>query len=441
MDDPFKTQLSLGKKAATESRWADAADCFRAALQMRPDDPRANRAIGQTLISQKNFAEAEGFWRKALALEPAHAESLQMLGLILLRRRDLDGAAALFTQALAINPMLGECAFNLGRIAFVGENRTQAAEHFAKAVDVEPGHVGALAALIQTLNETGRHAEAAVAGARGLAVQEGLAGIAPGALNNARYHLANTYRRLGDMAQLAAIYRTIIAADPTDNGARHLLAATEGTMTQVYAADFAKRFFDTLAGTFDKHLVGRLNYVAPAQIVKDLRALRAETGAFPDVLDVGCGTGLVGVALAEHFKITRMVGIDLSENMIAETDKRGLYTELVADEAVASMAARDDRFDLIVAADMLIYVGALEPIFAQAQRLLKPRAIFAFSVEISSGADVALTTNGHYSHSRAHIARLTAASGFTVARALDAPLRKEAHELVQAHYVYLTKDA
>ena len=439
MNDPFQSQLSQGKAAAAQNHWPAAEACFRAALQIHPGDVRATRALGQALISQKNFAEAEGVWRKAVALEPAHAESLQMLGQVLLRRRDLEGAGALFKQALSINPALGECAFNLGRIAYVGEDRTLAAEYFAKAVEAEPGHVKALAALVQTLTENQREDEAAAAGVRGLAAVEGRADIKPAALNEVRDHIAHAYRRLGDITLAAVHYRAIIAADPADNATRHLLAAAQGQATQEYANDFAKRFFDNLAGSFDQHLVGRLNYVAPAQIVADLQALRGDPAAFADVLDVGSGTGLAGVALAQSYRVPQLVGIDLSEKMLVESAKRGLYSELVAGDAVAVMAARHDLFDLIIAADVLIYVGALEPMFAQALRLLRSGGMFAFSVEISTSADVELTLNGHYSHSRGHIARLAQTLGFKIARAVDAPLRKEANHAIDAHYVYLVK--
>ncbi len=441
MTDQFEAQLNLGKAAAAQNRWPEAEGSLRAALAISPDDMRATRALGQLLISQKRFGEAEDVWRKAVALDSEHAESAQVLGLVLLRKRDLEGAAALFTRALALDPAMGESAFNLGRIAYLGDDRAQAAEAFAAAVKAEPGHVKALAALIQTLTELQRETEAVALGAKAIAALEGRTDVPVAGLNEARQHMAHAYRRLGDITQAAACYRAIIAADPSDKVARHLLAAAQGEITEEYAGAFAKNFFENFAETFDEHLVGRLNYAAPGQLAKDLLGLRSDPDAFPAVLDLGCGTGLAGLALAGKFRIAQLVGIDISEKMLAEAAKRCLYTDLIAGDAVAVMAARNDQFDLVVAADVLLYAGSLEPVFTQVLRLLKPDAVFAFSVEISPTADFDLAANGHYRHNRNYIARLATSLGFQIARAVDAPLRKEAYQLVDAHYVYLIKAA
>ena len=305
-------------------------------------------------------------------------------------------------------------------------------------LEAAPTHAKALAALVQTLIELKHEREAVAAAVKGLPVLE-QSGAAPAALNEVRHHLAQAYRRLGDNAAAADCYRAMVAADPTDAVAQHFLAASEGKVSAEYAGGFAKAFFDSLAETFDEHLVGRLGYGSPARLLADLGALRPDPASFAGVLDLGCGTGLMARALAEKYRMAHLVGLDISEKMLHEAVKRGLYSELVAGDLIPVMTGRTDTFDLVIGADVFIYVPDLAPVLAQAARLLRPRGLFAFTVEISAQADVELAPNGHYRHNKDHLLRTAAAHGFAMAHTADAPIRKEATETVLGHYLYFEK--
>jgi len=439
MSDSFQTHFARGVNAAARGAAQEAEVSFRAAVQLRPEAVEAQRGLGNALIAQKRFEEAEPVWQRAVDLDPNQADNHQMLGLVYLRRRKIADAEASLTAALALNARLGEAAFNMGRIAHVSGDTARAVAYFAQAANVKPAHIMAHAALVQTLTELSRIDEAVAAGSAALAVLEARSDIKPEAYNVVRHHLALAYRRLNDMPKMAACYRAIVAADPNDAAARHLLAAAEGVTTQEHATGFAKTFFDNIASDFDKHLTERLHYRAPELITQTLRALRPNPNSFASVLDVGCGTGLMGAALKTDFAVERLVGIDLSEKMLLETQKRGIYHELVAGDAVAVMRARGDNFDLVVAADVLIYVGDLAPVFAEAARLLKSGGLFAFTTEISSDAEVELSANGHYHHHPKAVDRMSEAAGFALLQGAEMPLRKEANVDVMGRYVYLVK--
>ena len=116
-----------------------------------------------------------------------------------------------------------------------------------------------------------------------------------------------------------------------------------------------------------------------------------------------------------------------------------MYGELVCGDLEPVLTERRDSFDLIVAADVFIYIDDLAPIFKQAARLLSPGGIFAFSIEISPGADVELIGMGHFRHSKANVARLARACSLETLQTNDSPLRREVNEDVMGHFVYLTK--
>jgi len=82
-----------------------------------------------------------------------------------------------------------------------------------------------------------------------------------------------------------------------------------------------------------------------------------------DILDIGCGTGLAGAWLKDYAR--SLVGVDLSEQMVNVARKKMLYQELHVQPLNAFLEGCDRTFDLVVAADVLSYVGDLQSTFDQ----------------------------------------------------------------------------
>lgn len=438
MDTP--ALIAKGDAATAARNWAEAERCFAEVVAREAVSLRALRGLGDALVSQQKFTEAEPVWRHVVNLAPRQADAQQMLGLILLRRRDIEGARPHLVEALALNPNLPEAVFNMGRLGYIGGDRASAAAYFKRAHEAAPQHAKALAALVQTLNETQRETEAVTIGAKGLTVLEAAGATAPAALNEVRHHMALAYRRLGDVVRLKDCYRAMIATDPNDQVALHLLAAADGTATDAHASGFAKVFFDNLAADFDTHLVQRLGYGSPKVLTAGLRNFRPAADSFTAVLDLGCGTGLMAEGLATHYALPRLVGIDLSEKMLREAEKRGRYHKLVAGDVVRETATLNERFDLVIAADVFIYVGNMAPMYRAADAALHPKGLFVFTTEVGAAPTFALTSNGHYKHNIDYLTGLAAPTGFTVLRTEIQPIRKEAADTVMGHYIYLERN-
>jgi predicted TPR repeat methyltransferase len=111
--------------------------------------------------------------------------------------------------------------------------------------------------------------------------------------------------------------------------------------------------------------------------------------------------------------------------MIARARERGLYDLLAEAEMERFLAATRRRYDLVVCADALVYVGALEPVFAGVVRVLRPGGMFAFSTEWRRGADVALTASGRYAHGRPAVRVAAVAAGLVETAVRNAVIRKE----------------
>ena len=164
-----------------------------------------------------------------------------------------------------------------------------------------------------------------------------------------------------------------------------------------------------------------LQYRVPEQLVDFVQRSAGNQRRKWDLLDLGCGTGLAGVAFASFAR--QMVGVDLSAKMLEKARARNLYQRLEQQELLSMMKREPAAsYDAVIATDVFIYVGNLAEIVPEARRLLRPDGFLAFSVEAmedapgnkgtSGGNDFRLQASGRYSHSSSYLRRLAASGGF-----------------------------
>jgi predicted TPR repeat methyltransferase len=156
---------------------------------------------------------------------------------------------------------------------------------------------------------------------------------------------------------------------------------------------------------------------------------------FDRMLDLGCGTGLAAGELSP-FGPT-LIGVDLSSGMLAEAAKRGGYTELVKSEAIAYLETTPIRFDLIFAADSLIYFGDLGPLLSAAAGAMVQGGLFALSIEVAPGEGFTLQPSGRFAHSLDHLR--TVATDFVILEAVESSIRLEAGRPASGLYVVMER--
>jgi predicted TPR repeat methyltransferase len=227
------------------------------------------------------------------------------------------------------------------------------------------------------------------------------------------------FQRL-DAAQ--ALGAWLEARDPTDAIRAHELRVLVDPSIDRAPRAYVEALFDNFAERFDRQLVEMLDYRAPA-LLADLVAQRRSH--FERILDLGCGTGLAAPAL-QRFGAA-LTGVDLSSAMLAKAAERGGYDHLVQAEAVEFLESHAGGFDLIVAADVLIYFGDMAPLFAAAADALAPGGLLAFSTELGEPGDQGwrLLPSARYAHADAYI-RDVSASRFRIVERQEIPLRREA---------------
>jgi predicted TPR repeat methyltransferase len=240
------------------------------------------------------------------------------------------------------------------------------------------------------------------------------------------FALGEAREKLGDVDATAQAFRETLAADPADaQGAMARLALIgRGDAPRVLPKAYVARLFDDYAPRFDKHLTKNLGYRAPALIAEALSTV-ASGRRFASALDLGCGTGLMGAelrSLTDH-----LAGVDLSAAMIAKARERGLYDRLVVGDAAAMLDREAPGIsDLIVAADALVYVGDLAPLFAAVARGLAPDGLFAFSVETCDGDGFKLEPTMRFAHSRSYVETTAREVGLELLLVRSASTRREA---------------
>jgi predicted TPR repeat methyltransferase len=123
----------------------------------------------------------------------------------------------------------------------------------------------------------------------------------------------------------------------------------------------------------------------------------------------------------------RLAGVDLSAAMIAKARERGLYDRLVIGDAVAMLGREPSGvFDLIVAADALVYTGDLAPLFAAVATALTADRLFAFSVETCEGDGFKLEPAMRFAHSRSYVETKAREVGLRPLLVQSASTRREA---------------
>ncbi len=271
-------------------------------------------------------------------------------------------------------------------------------------------------------------AQGDLAGAADILVQT--VGLAPG-FATAWFALGAIRDQLGERERAIAAFARARDADPEDyHGARLQLARLgAGEPAPAMSETYVRRLFDQYAGRYDVALTERLNYRGPALLrdaVASAMQAAGRTMHFGAALDLGCGTGLGGAAFRPC--VDRMTGVDLSAAMIEQAKDKGLYDHLTCasiQDCLANEIAERRHYQLIFAADVMVYVNDVAPIVAKAAQVLAPDGLLAFTVETHAGDGVKLLPTLRYAHGETYIRAALDDAGLVTVHLAKAAVRNE----------------
>jgi predicted TPR repeat methyltransferase len=228
------------------------------------------------------------------------------------------------------------------------------------------------------------------------------------------------------------------ALDDTPDLAAHV-ARAEAVRSQPRSdAGYVRHLFDQFSADYDSRMRVQLNYQAP-EILHQLAGFVMPGAQGLAVLDLGCGTGLAADVFADM--AAAIDGIDLSPAMIAKARARRIYRDLAIADIETALAQGGADYDLILAADTLVYLGDLAATFAGAARRLKAGGFFLFTAETSSGPDFELGPKRRWRHSESYLRKISAEQGFDIAGLVACAPRTEANAPVDGLAVALSRQA
>lgn len=232
----------------------------------------------------------------------------------------------------------------------------------------------------------------------------------------------------------------LMALQPESALHPYYLAIARGETPKTQPAEVVASLFDSYATQYDRLWVVQLHYQLPrdvAQMIHQWHPDREE-----DVLDLGCGTGLLGACLGPINGL--LVGVDLSVEMLKLASRHHVYDSFRHVNLTDALTATpNDQYHIIAALDVLGYVGDLEPVIANAYRILLPGGRFIFSCEcgVEGGADYSLQPTYRYQHQRPYLERLLVEAGFEEINIEERVLRFDSDQPVQGFLVTARKQA
>jgi predicted TPR repeat methyltransferase len=293
----------------------------------------------------------------------------------------------------------------------------EAIEHANKAVSIKPELFDAwvmISGLAGMLNQLDASEQAARMAVR-------LNPLVPSGFINLGHALSGKK----DIDNAIKCYREALRLNPALEKVRYRIASLGGDTVPARAPDqYISGLFDSYAENFEAHLVQKLGYQTPSHIMDVLTSHIHIFDGQLDILDLGCGTGLCGELL--HGIARKLIGVDLSPGMLQIARKKAVYNELVEQEVVEYMRDCEQLFDVITAADLLVYLGDLSELFSVAHAALANNGIFIFSVEVVGGvSEYELYGSGRYRHSLSYIRVLANIADFIVLTEKRVILREE----------------
>lgn len=373
----------------------EAARCdYEAALALVPGRASVLGNLGVTLCRLGQWDAAITTLDAALLADPTHRDAWAALGLCREALGDWAGAAHALRQAIALGALLPSLHLALSHCELRQSHWRESLQALDEALAIDPR-------------------EPEVWSQRG--------------------HLM---RESGQLKEAARCYEEALqhGAEPALH--RHFLAAVQDLREPPPPPPvYAQALFDQYADEFQDHLLEQLRYAAPETLLRPVIDRGERLGL---VLDLGCGSGLCARLIAPLAEAIE--GVDASQAMVERARASGAYRAVAHADLLAFLREGQNAADLIVAADVFIYVGPLDEVLSAAAARLAPGGALVFSVEqADAGRDLQLRPSLRYAHSRALIQRLAAAKGLTVERLEAGPIREELGKPVMGWYAWLRR--
>lgn len=408
---------------------AAAQELNRAAYTTQ-SDPRLHILGMELAEASGNPKGALECAERAVRKSPQWAPGVMNLALLHARQNHFPEALAEAHKALDLAPAQPDLLEAAIQIAQRSGANGQLKTWTQQALALQPGHTGHRLTLGNALLSLGESQAALAAFETVLATDLDHEVAAAGR--------AHALLAAGRQADAVAAWDALLARQPDHDAWAFHRAVAAGEKPSVHPLGLVKSTFNTMAPVYDMHMLRTLRYGLPKDVAEQLLARHPDRNFH--LLDLGCGTGLLGLMLG---KIAgSMIGVDASIKMIEQAEKHGVYDRFHhVDLLDALRDTPESLYHVIAALDVFIYVGDLTQVIADAHRILRPGGRFVFSCETApeNGANWVLQASGRYGHRQDHVAALCRSAGFSAVDMQEVDLRLERGQPVKGFLVEAVK--
>lgn len=405
-----------------------ALDAFKLAITLKPDFTEALNNLASTFSDLGSYGESLNCYQQLVNRGQADTDVYMNLARTLRAAGQIENAEEALKRAVDLQPLSPGAYVEMAAVQNDLAKHDEAIKTYEKAVQLAPTNRRALTNLARSYSHLQRHMPA-------LEVYQELHNLDPQEIDPLR-GMAQSLYAIGQRTAAIERYEQVLSIDPNDAVARHLLASLRGEGLRSGSPAYARSIFETYAANFEQHLTKELGYSLPQRIPEFLERLDGEDAWYPSALDLGCGTGLVGTQLRSYCE--RLTGVDVASAMILKAEEKAVYDTLLMADVTQMLASSTDRYDLVVCADVLVYIGALEVLFEAIAARLNAGARFIFSTELLQDGDLKLQTTGRFAHSDAYIRRCADDAQLSVTTAEPIQLRMDRGEWIPGSLYVLT---
>ncbi len=375
-------------------------------LRTSPNNSDAYNNLGSVYYKQRNIADAIPNFEKAIRLNPKGWEAHYNLANCYIKQNMVQQAITHYLVCLGINPQHSNSKINLAMALVSLKDYATALPWLIEIANADPKHAELQGHLAEAYLDLGQSTNAIMQYTKALDLEP----------TRAEWHhnLAVLYLREKDNAAAKKHFSSALQLQPDNQTAKHMLDALNGKANNSAPTEYVQSLFDQYAPYYNQHVTTTLEYCVPHLLRQAMsRVITAHTKQ-KHILDLGCGTGLCGIYFRDLARF--LLGVDISHSMLQQAKVLGAYDALCRCDILSYIPGTDTLyFDLIIAADVLVYIGDLCVFFTRLASALQNSGEIAFSIEEHFGMeDYVLLPTGRYAHSQRYIEDLCTKLGWEI---------------------------
>jgi predicted TPR repeat methyltransferase len=410
---------------------------FKNVIKLAPYAITAHMHLGNLYLQQAEQSEqpveealnqAIAHYQQALDGQPEHLEALNNLGVAWLKKNALLTAMHYFAKVLQIDEAHIPARSNLAAGFLNQAQYIQAIHHYKTLIDLDATNIEAHYNLGTAFMNIGQLNNAIEQFQKTLQLHpDNLA---------AHLNLGAIFLKLQQSGQAIQHYQAVLQQQPDHPTASYMLnAITQKALPEAAPKAYIQDLFDSYADNYDQHMQETLQYQVPAYIQQTIAENTSSTQLL--ITDLGCGSGLVGSAIKPYCQY--LTGIDLSSKMLAQARAKGIYDELLQADIISALADKPATADILIAAEVFIYNGNLQPLLTACWHALRTQGLLIFTTEINQDQPYRLQTHGRFTHSLAYLQQIARETGFIWINAKIIPIRLHNEQMQSGYLITLKK--